>query len=310
MDAHRNFSPNVNATLPNVQNFVQINFSIAVLISALDIMAIILGSLANILLVALVFSYTDLRKRTDVFSTSLCISDLMAGVFFQPFVIRRLLARHPQQNYEWALRRCIGQATLSGSALSLLMATVDRYIVIQWPLRYENIMTEKMSSIFVSGIWLISFSMGATAYFRRELSAVVFPCVISVIVISIVATHISIFIIAKKQENKIWKQSRLNKKGKKFLSKMRATKTIFLLLLVFLLSWLPSTIFRFYDRLSGGNIVTFHTWLHPLNCLIQVHCSLDPFLYVLRNRRFKVVIEKVFERFTNTSSNNRSCSSP
>jgi hypothetical protein len=276
--------------------FVQIDLTVALVFSILDLVGIMLATLANVFLIGLVLSHSDLRKTTDVFTSSLCVSDLLASVLFQPFVIRRLLAREPNQPYEWAVRRTIGQATLSASSMSLLTATIDRYIVLRWPLRYENIISKRTALFVVSGIWLASFAMGATAYFKRNLSAVVFPSILGVIVVSIVATQISIFIIARKQVKKIWKHSRSNDKGKKLLSNMRATKTIALLLTVFLLSWLPSTIFRFYERLSGGDNTTFHTWLHPLNTLIQIHCSLDPFLYVLRNQRFKKAIAKVVKR--------------
>jgi hypothetical protein len=292
----------VNTTTPTPGEslrvkFVQIDLTVALGFSIFDLIGIIVGSLANIFLIGLVLSQSNLRRTTDIFTTSLCVSDLLAGVLFQPFVIRRLLAREPNRPYEWAVRRTIGQATLSASAMSLLTATVDRYIVLRWPFRYENIVTKRIALFVVSAIWLASSAMGATAYFKRNLSAVVFPSIVAVIVALIVAIQCSIFIIARSQVRKIWKRSRPSNQGKKYLSSMRATKTVTLLLAVFLLSWLPSTIFRFYDRLSGGDIVTFHKWMHPLNTLIQIHCSLDPFLYVLRNRRFKKAMAKVLKRF-------------
>lgn len=273
--------------------FVQVDFIVALVFSGLDVIGITLGSLANIILIGLVICQSELRKITDVFTSSLCVSDLLASVLFQPFVIHRLLAREPNEAYEWALRRMIGQATLSASAMSLLTATLDRYIVLHWPLRYQNVISKRTAMIVVIGIWLASFGMGATAYFRRDLSAVVFPSILAVIVASIVAIQILIFIIAKKQVDKIWRQSSRADKRKRFLSNMRASKTVAVLLAVFLISWLPSTIFRFYDRITGGDLEMFHKWLHPLNALIQIHCSLDPYLYVFRNRRFKNAIAKV-----------------
>lgn len=255
------------------------------------------GSLSTIFLIGLMLRKEELRKRADIFTASLCVSDLLASVLFQPFVIRRMLARKPKNAYEWPIRRTIGQATLSASALSLLTASIDRYVVLRWPMRYEPIISKGTALLMVGGIWLGSSAIGTTAYFKRNLSALVFPSILSVIVASIVTTQFSIFIIAKKQVFKIWKHSQPSNKGKKFLANMRATKTIALLLVVFLFSWLPSTIFRFYERSRGGDSVTFHKWLHPLNSLIQIHCSLDACLYVLRNRRFKKEIRKVVKRY-------------
>ncbi len=295
-------APNCSGPTPECNDtshgskFVQIDLTVALVFSIFDCVGIIFGSLANIFLIGLVLTQSNLRETTDVFTTSLCVSDLLASVLFQPFVIRRLLARKPNLPYEWPVRRTIGQATLSASAMSLLTATIDRYIVIRWPLRYENIISKRIALLVASGIWVASSAMGATAYFKRHLSTHVFPSIVAVIVASIVALHLSILIIARNQMNKIWKQSRPSDKRKKFLSNMRATKTVGLLLAVFLVSWLPSTIFRFYDLFSGGDITTFHRWLHPLNTLIQIHCSLDPFLYVMRNGRFKRAMKNVAKR--------------
>ena len=294
-------APNCSGPTPECNDtshgskFVQIDLTVALVFSIFDCVGIIFGSLANIFLIGLVLTQPNLRETTDVFTTSLCVSDLLASVLFQPFVIRRLLARKPNLLVR-DVRRTIGQATLSASAMSLLTATIDRYIVIRWPLRYENIISKRIALLVASGIWVASSAMGATAYFKRDLSTLVFPSIVAVIVASIVAIHLSILIIARKQVNKIWKQSRPSDKGKKFLSNMRATKTVALLLVVFLVSWLPSTIFRFYDIFSGGDITTIHRWLHPLNTLIQIHCSLDPFLYVMRNGRFKRAMKNVAKR--------------
>ncbi|XP_028396911.1 melanocortin receptor 4-like [Dendronephthya gigantea] len=292
-----NTSINWSTQKPNTIMFVQIDMTVALVFSILDIVGIIVGSLANIVTIALVLIQSELRTTTDVFTSSLCVSDLLASVLFQPFVIRRLLARKPNQSYEWALRRTIGQATLVASSLSLLTAAVDRYIVLRWPLRHENIMQRSTALFVISGVWLVSFSMGVIAFFKRNVSAVVFPSIIAIIVATIVVIQLSIFIIAKKQVDKMKSQSRqAGEQGARFVTNMRATRTTALLLAVFLVSWLPSTIFRFYDRLSGGDMVTFHKWMHLLNTLIQIHCTLDPFLYVLRHRRLMTVIERVFKR--------------
>jgi hypothetical protein len=295
-------SPNCSGPTPECNDtshgskFVQIDLTVALVFSIFDCVGIIFGSLANIFLIGLVLTQSNLRETTDVFTTSLCVSDLLASVLFQPFVVLRLLAQKPNLLVR-DVRRTIGQATLSASAMSLLTATIDRYIVIRWPLQYENIITKRIALLVACGIWVASTAMGATAYFERDLSTLVFPSIVAVIVASIVAIHLSILIIARNQVNKIWKQSRPSDKGKKFLSNMRATKTVALLLVVFLVSWLPSTIFRFYDLLSGEDMTTFHRWLHPLNTLIQIHCSLDPFLYVLRNGRFKRAMKNVAKRY-------------
>ena len=162
-------------------------------------------------------------------------------------------------------------------------------------------MQKSTALLVVSGIWLASFAMGVTAFFKRNLSAAVFPSIIAIIVATIVAIQILIFIIAKKQVDKMKRQSRQGGEQRaKFVLNMRATKTIALMLAVFLVSWLPSTIFRFFDRLSGGDMMTFHKWMHLLNTLIQIHCTFDPFLYVLRHRRFKTVVTKAFKRLVNT----------
>ena len=135
-------------------------------------------------------------------------------------------------------------------------------------------------------------------YLKREIAVFLFPIAISCIVTTIFVFQILIFCIARAQVKKIWKQTcPLQRRHQtSYLKHMKATTTIILLLTAFLVSWLPSTIFRFHDRITGGDLQTFHKWLHVLNTFIQIHCCLDPYLYVFRNQRFKSVITRYLKR--------------
>lgn len=249
-------------------------------------------------MIALVVTQSGLQFTTDIFMSSLCVSDLLASVLFQPFVISRLLAKCPKTSFEWALRRFVGQMTLSASSLSLFMVTVDRYLFLRLPLRHNNLVSKSSALFAITLVWFVSFAIGLTAYLERELAAFAFPFVITLIVAATVICQVLIFFIAEAQVKKIWNLSHTFEccNQPKYLKQMRATKTIILLLTVYLLSWLPSTVFRLYDRFSGGSLETFHRWLHVLNTLIQIHCCLDPYLYVFRNQRFRSTVKRLIKR--------------
>ena len=113
--------------------FVQIDLTVAIIFSVFDGVGIALGTLANLVMVFMVVTQSDLHSTTDIFTASLCISDLLASILFQPLVMRRLLARRSNPASEWGLRRFVGQMTLAASSISLVMATIDRYIVVKKP---------------------------------------------------------------------------------------------------------------------------------------------------------------------------------
>ena len=264
-----------------------------IIFSAFDGVGIDLGTLANLVMVS------DLHSTTDIFTASLCISDLLASILFQPLVMRRLLARRSNPAFEWDLRRFVGHMTLAASSISLVTTTIDRYIVLIKPLRDANLVSKFPNALaVVAMVWLVSLAIGLTAYLKREIAVFLFLIVISCIVKTIFVFQILIFCIAKAQVKKIWKQTcPLQRRHQtSYLKHMKATTTIILLLTAFLVSWLPSTIFRFHDRITGGDLQTFHKWLHVLNTFIQIHCCLDPYLYVFRNQRFKSVITRYLKR--------------
>ena len=278
--------------------FVQIDLTVAIIFSVFDGVGIALGTLANLVMVFMVLTQSDLHSTTDIFTASLCISDLLASILFQPLVMRRLLARRSNPAFEWGLRRFVGQMTLAASSISLVTATIDRYIVLKKPSRHANLVSKPTALAVVAMVWLASLAIGLTAYLKREIAAFLFLIVISCIVATIFVFQILIFCIARAQVKKIWKQTcPLQRRHQtSYLKHMKATTTIILLLTAFLVSWLPSTIFRFHDRITGGDLQTFHKWLHVLNTFIQIHCCLDPYLYVFRNQRFKSVITRYLKR--------------
>lgn len=292
-------------------NFVKIDLTVAIIFSVFDGFGIVFGTVANLVMILMVWTHFRLRSTTDIFTSSLCISDLLAGVLFQPFVMRRLLARRPNPAYEWALRRFVGQTTLAASSMSLVTATIDRYIALKKPLRHTILVSKRKALFVVALVWLVSLAIGVTAYLRRDLAVFVFPTVIVCIIATIVALQIQIFFIAKTQVKKILAHTSYFERSYRmnYLKEMKATTTIMLLLTVFLISWLPSTIFRFYDRFNGGDIRTFHQWLHVLNTLIQIHCSLDPYLYTFRNQRFRSVIAKYLKRRSANQHSNKTVAS-
>ena len=143
------------SSTPTNFKFVQIYLTVAIIFSVYDGVGVALGTLPNLVMVFMVLTQSDLHSTTDIFTASLCISDLLASILFQPLVMRRLLARRSNPALQWGLRRFVGQMTLEASSISLVTATIDRYIVLKNPLRHANFVSKPTAFAVVAMVWCI-----------------------------------------------------------------------------------------------------------------------------------------------------------
>ena len=260
-----NSSLTTESSTPTNSKFVQIDLTVAIIFSVFDGVGIALGTLANLVMVFMVLTQSDLHSTTDIFTASLCISDLLASILFQPLVMRRLLARRSDPAFERGLMQAFCR---TDDPHDQLHRYIDRYIVLKTPLRHVNLVSKPTALVVVAMVWLVSLAIGLTAYLKREIAVFLFLIVISCVATTIFVFQILIFCIARAQVKKIWKQTcPLQRRHQtSYLKHMKATTTIILLLTAFLVSWLPSTIFRFHVRITGGGGKTYKHLTNGSTC--------------------------------------------
>lgn len=118
----------------------------------------------------------------------------------------------------------------------------------------------------------------------------------SIIMITI---YLKIFHVAKKQVNRIKNTTYQRKKSGVTISKMerKATKTLAVVLGVFLICWAPLFLWYEFEHLINSPV----TLLEPLNWLGLTNSMLNPFIYAFFYRWFRsafrmLIFGKIFSR--------------
>lgn len=268
--------------------------------SIMDGAAVLVGGTANFLVMAMIGKHHRTLQNMDLFIFNLCLSDFLSSICFQPNVILRLLADSRTPRIQTTLRRIAAYIFLSAGCSNLFLVTLDRYLNTSQPFHYFRYVTKRKVYLSIGCVWIISLVIGLWPLISRKISSVIYLAYTSTVFALTITLQILAFLIAKRQEKSIrqLQQSVFHNhhlQGRKTSSDQRrrsqaqtkATKTIIVLFLVYVGSWLPVTLFRAYFNENYAQQKVFGIWINVFNAVLQLHACINPFIYVLRTRRVR-----------------------
>ena len=110
----------------------------------------------------------ELRRAAYYFIINLCISDLLVALLSMPFWISYLLTGWPnnESGAIYSTWICIDIFHGTWSIISLAVISIERYIFIIYPLRYENLVTKKRALLAVAFVLAYSTFTSCLGYVR------------------------------------------------------------------------------------------------------------------------------------------------
>lgn len=110
--------------------------------------------IGNTLILASLYRFTCLHTKTNVFVLNLAIADLFLAVFAMPFTLVSSI------KYEWIFGNAMCQILgflnsvfCEASIMTLTFVSLERFIAIVYPLKYETLITPKRVKIVIGFIW-------------------------------------------------------------------------------------------------------------------------------------------------------------
>ncbi len=194
--------------------------------------------------------------------------------------------------------------------LNLSFVSVDRYIHIFIPLRYESVMTGKRAKFILCGIWLYATGLASVKgiafyWVRPNYEILVFVMGFLVPFLVMGCCHYKIFCAARQHRRAMKRSCRpSNEPSRDF----QATKTVAVVILAFFICWCPFYIvnlcFGFlHDWNVPSTLITVTKLLHYVNSV------LNPLIYACFNTAyrsaFKALLTKRNLRNGNWDSSNR-----
>lgn len=295
----------------------------SIIIGTILSLVIILAIAGNILVCVAVFTDRRLKHLNNLFIVSLAIADLLVASLVMTFaVVNDIQGR-------WLFGSVFCNIWISSdimcstaSILNLCVISLDRYIHIRDPLRYEAWITWKKVAAMISSVWIMSLIISFVPIHLEwhkhpgdkgkpldenscilelnQIYAVVSSTISFYIPLIVMLTiYIQLYAYARKHAASIKKintpsHDRFNNaNGKGSSSKMsdhKAAVTLGIIVGVFLCCWLPFFIMNLVEAFCNCvPIVVFSilTWLGYVNS------CLNPIIYSIFNRDFRDAFRRI-----------------
>ncbi|XP_041661892.1 trace amine-associated receptor 1-like [Cheilinus undulatus] len=275
----------------------------------------------NLLVMISIMYFTQLRSPTNYLILSLAVADLLVGVLVFPLSMAFSLSSCLYQEDLICKVRNSFDVSLSGcSILNLCCISIDRYYAVCQPLTYKAKINHHVTVVMILISWGGSALIGIGVLIAGLYNTCVDSCFLDMVMVNTVGPilafylpviimlciYLKIFLVALKQARRIQNKTCQSTKSGATVSKSerKATKTLAIVLGVFLLCWTPFFLCITFSPF-GQNPAPVPV-VETLNWLTLVNSMLNPFIYAFfyswfRTAFMMIVTGKIFQGdLTNT----------
>ncbi|XP_038046736.1 prolactin-releasing peptide receptor-like [Patiria miniata] len=211
----------------------------------------------------------------------------------------------------------------TASTFNLIILTLERYLAIVFPFRYQALATRKKAIAVLVGVWVAGFLFASYGIYLRYyeagecvLNQVAHPQILGVFVffatyclpVSIMlVVYIHITVVLKKGAGRIQPGPAAagpstEGQGESLMRARRNTfKTLLIVCAAFIICWTPNQIFFFLFNL--GVKVDFSSPIFYITIgMIALNCCLNPFIYAIKYKQFQKGLKVVFGKRVDRAS--------
>ena len=204
----------------------------------------------NAVVLWLFFRNESLRAISNRFLASLSVADFLVGLVIDPIWITFGCLIQPSNVTQAALNKFMEMLwihTTAASTLNLCCVSVDRFIAIRFPFRYQDILTKKTCHSLIAVVWFTSLLLPCPVIFVNAENLWLFVSLVTFCIPTTVMAvcYFWIFKAASNQARRMTggNKHRADERPSTFPSRIiqnyKAIKTIDFMLAVFVVSWMP-----------------------------------------------------------------------
>ena len=299
------FAPRIKPMMNATCFDVQLHSAEAIVLSVWLSAAGSAAAAGNSLVLWLFYKHESLRTISNRFIASLSAADVFVGLVISPVWIAVRCFKQPQETDVWAkILDILWIHTTATTTLNLCCVSVDRFIAIRFPFRYEDILTKKRCHFVIIFVWLASSLLPLPLIFFNveklwlSLSVVTFLVPITIVTFC----YFWIFKTARKQIRRI-KSENSNKQNAAFPAKQnyKALITVGFVLGVFIVSWMPCLVLAVLHQFIANDACLdykFYNAVWPwIEAVAFTSSSINPWIYCFRNAEFREVLHRRFNWF-------------
>ena len=266
--------------------------------------------IGNTVVLWLFYKNKSLRTISNRFLASLCVADFLVGLVIDPVWIAIRFFAQPKRTH--ILKQVINLLWIHSTAatvFNLCCVSVDRFIAIRFPLRYQDIITKQRCYAVIIMVWLISLVLPFSRILvvnRTNIESLWFSLTFITFVLPITVVtlcYFSIFKTARKQASRTNRENLQNPNEMntpvRAMQNYKAIKTIGFVLTVFIVSWMPSIVVSVMDYVTASDKCADHKLAYVvwpwIEAIAFTSSAINPWIYCFRNREFREVLHCSFE---------------
>lgn len=265
----------------------------------------VIGVFGNGLVLLVITRTSTLRSVPDYLISSLSLADLLVTAIYVPLFISKIVSYQEIRRHEEfkATMSFIGHLALLASITSILGITIDRFIAIQWPLRYPKLITKTFAYKFVALAWLISTSMSTCyAFFKTNHVFLWSYCLL--LLVSIILMYSYILKIAQAQRKRLHaikyteerhemrqtKNTDVQGTAYKIMKDRKAVKTFAIVIGVFVVTWTPLLAYTLIVPQTKSWFLEGFLWVGAVSVW---NSFINPYIYFARSKRYRNMAYKL-----------------
>ena len=281
-----------------------------VLNSTVNIILMIVSIIANSLVIAAVWKTPSLRYPSNLFLCGLALSDVIVGLIVEPFYLTvELLKLHGYpKGDDCTLETVFSVISFLVGGVSfgnVTLVSMDRYMAIHYPLRYDTIVTIPRVYILIISCWVLSAFCSSTLLWNGVVFLYLVTVFCAIFLTMSTFIHIKIYRIVRRHRSVIQAQEQAVHSTNADLNMVRFKKTVintFLVHYFLLICYLPLTVACILLILIDKSPILWRV----ATTIAYLNSALNPFLYCWRLPAMRgpvaTLFKKIFYPFKTSSS--------
>lgn len=242
----------------------------------------------NSLTLSAILRTPSLRSPSNIFMCSLAISDLLVGIIVQPVYIAYELKQEPPLTFAINM---LFSFTGVVSLCTMTAISVDRFMALQFHLRYQCLMTEKRAMYTSLSLWLFGILSSFVTLWNKTIMFAFLAVGIAICIFISTFSYTRIYLIVRQHQFQIRAQQQALQLPMNLLRTKRSAISTFIYYICMILCYTP--------MFSFMSVVAIRPSLSGLmvwkvgNTFVFMNSSINPILFCWRVRELRRAVLKL-----------------
>lgn len=252
----------------------------------------------NILVCVAVYKDPHKKLRTPFMYilVNLAVTDLIVGLFTLPIIVatHALEAIHEKKETHTIIARMTYFVSKTASIMNLTAFCVDRYVAINWPIKYRRLLNSRVCLILFATIWVLASALACIYYGVGFMNFIIAFAQISFILVLVIFS-VTFRLLRTLSKYSKERKSIANTKESHRKSDRRVTKLFLTMLFMFFVCYTPAIVFMYIIKFCTNCDCTTRHVVRDLQFLfICSNSAINPFLCTIRLKPFRAALSMIF----------------